>query len=241
MQIPPPRKLFVLEGNIGAGKTTFLKILNKHLPNITVIQEPTKKWQHIAGDDNILSLFYKDTKRWAYTFQSYAFISRVQAILDQQTLHAPDDIYVLERSVYCDRFCFAKNCFDSGLMTQLEWQIYKEWFSWLAESYIPRPAGFIYLKTTPQISFERSGKRSRTEEAHIPFAYFEALHKKHEDWLIHKLDIPDYLREISVLTLDCDKEFEINKDRQYQLIDQVQGFINTAIVNLPIPQQTAQL
>lgn len=241
MQTPTKRKLFVLEGNIGAGKTTFLKILNTHLPQVTVIQEPTKKWQHVTGDDNILNLFYKDTKRWAYTFQSYAFISRVQAILEQQAKHSPEDTYILERSVYCDRFCFAKNCFESGFMTKLEWQIYKEWFNWLAENYIPHPAGFIYLQTTPHVSFTRSTKRSRAEESNIPLEYFEALHKKHEDWLIHKHDIPQYLCATPTLTLDCNQEFENDKKQQEHLINQVQTFINDTIITLTTQQPAAHL
>ena len=74
------KQFVVLEGNIGAGKSTMLNIMQKQL-GLSVINEPTNKWQHVGQTDNILDLFYKDTKRWAYTFQSYAFLTRVHAIL----------------------------------------------------------------------------------------------------------------------------------------------------------------
>ena len=75
-------RLLILEGNIGAGKSTFLKILGEEF-DLEIVPEPTDKWQKI-GDDNLLNLFYKDTSRWAYTFQSYAFISRIHAYLEHQ-------------------------------------------------------------------------------------------------------------------------------------------------------------
>ena len=63
------KKVLILEGNIGAGKSTFLKILKNNL-NVDIIFEPTDKWQDVENEGNILDLFYKDTKRWAYTFQT---------------------------------------------------------------------------------------------------------------------------------------------------------------------------
>lgn len=232
------KKMFVLEGNIGAGKSTLLKLLENNIPEITVIPEPTNKWQHIGNDDNnILNLFYKDTPRWAYTFQSYAFISRVQAMLEFQAVQPNNTISILERSVYCDRFCFAKNCFESGLMSALEWQIYKEWFAWLVESYVPRPTGFIYLRTTPKTCYDRSIKRGRSEESGIPMAYFEALHKKHEDWLIDKQELSGSIASIPVLEIDCNEEFENNLLRQEAILHAVRNFIVDGPLMLPLGEQ----
>ena len=222
-------KILILEGNIGAGKSTFLKALKKHL-NLDIIPEPTEKWQKISDEDNLLDLFYKDTPRWAYTFQSYAFITRVQTLLEYQKHHAESLVQVLERSVYCDRYCFARNCFESGLMSKLEWQIYKEWFAWLVENYTPRPSGFIYLRTTPETCFSRIALRNRCEESGIPLSYLEALHNKHEDWLIHKKDVSPYLQEIPVLELDCNMDFEHNEQEQIKLIQKTNTFIQNEIL-----------
>src|SRR5271154_55052 len=118
------QEIFFLEGNIGAGKSTFLSILGKNF-DFEIVFEPTDKWQRVNNNDgNLLDLFYKDSKRWAYTFQSFAFISRVRTQFEQNQ-KLSKKIQVLERSVYCDRFCFAKNCVEIGLMDELEWHIYK--------------------------------------------------------------------------------------------------------------------
>ena len=216
--------ILVLEGNIGAGKSTFLDVLRRNL-DIDVIFEPTNKWQNIGASGNLLDLFYSDTPRWAYTFQSYAFISRVQTQQEHEERSTSDKVHVIERSVYCDRYCFAKNCFESGLMSELEWQIYKEWFGWLVEKYTTRPSGFVYLKASPEICYQRLTKRNRSEETEIPLAYLQALHQRHEDWLVEKKDVIEVLKNVPVLTLDCNKDFEADFEQQQKHIQAVQDFI----------------
>ena len=150
-----------LEGNIGAGKSTLLKILGEHLP-IDIVAEPTDRWQKIGAAGNLLDLFYKDTPRWAYTFQSFAFVSRIQTILEHQQGAASELVQVLERSVYCDRFCFAKNCYELGMLNTLEWKLYNDLFdSVVSVNSNLRPNGFIYLQTDPEICYQRLLKRNR--------------------------------------------------------------------------------
>lgn len=225
MHYETPKKLLVLEGNIGAGKSTMLDLIKRHL-DVSVIPEPTDKWQKVNNGENILHLFYKDTPRWAYTFQSYAFLTRVQSTIEHMAANSHKDMFILERSVYCDRFCFAKNCFEAGYMTPLEWEIYKDWFAWLVENnYAPRPSGFIYLQVEPTKAYERIQKRSRSEESAIPLTYLESLHNKHEDWLVHRTEASPSLREVPILTVDCNREFEQDLDHQAVLLETINGFI----------------
>eukprot|EP01138_Halocafeteria_seosinensis_P016510 gb/GECG01016841.1/.p1 GENE.gb/GECG01016841.1/~~gb/GECG01016841.1/.p1 ORF type:complete len:463 (+),score=60.27 gb/GECG01016841.1/:1-1389(+) len=87
-----------IEGNISAGKSTLLSLLSKEL-DFLVVPEPLDKWQSIdnsveeEGEEtgiqsesqesgmNLLDYFYHDPKRWGYTFQTYAFLSRIRAQL----------------------------------------------------------------------------------------------------------------------------------------------------------------
>ena len=217
-------KTFVLEGNIGAGKSTFLDIVRKNL-DIDVILEPTDKWQKIGASGNLLELFYNDTPRWAYTFQSYAFVSRVQALYERELHSTSGTMHLLERSVYCDRYCFAKGAYELGNLTTLEWQIYKEWFNWLVERYTTKPAGFVYLRVSPDICLKRLTKRSRSEESEIAIAYLELLHRKHEDWLINKKEISDFIKDVPVLVMDCNKDFEQDKNEQEKLLLALEKFV----------------
>ncbi len=219
------RRIFFLEGNIGAGKTTFLQLVKENLSDIDVIFEPTDKWQRVGDGGNILDLFYRDTKRWAYTFQSYAFISRVQTLQEEIGSRPHYSNFLIERSVYSDRYCFAKNCFEAGLMTTLEWQIYKEWFEWLVEQYCSKPAGIIYLRTSPTICMSRLKKRSRSEEAGISLDYLESLHERHEDWIVKKKNVSDFLKNLPVLVIDSDNDFEHDLKNQERTMVEFRKFI----------------
>ena len=218
------QKMFIIEGNIGAGKSTFLSLIRDSLP-VQVVYEPHTKWQNIGAGENLLEKFYNDTPRWAYTFQSYAFITRV---IEQSTAAKTNSygIQVLERSVYSDRYCFAKNCFEMGTMTSLEWNLYTEWFAWLVENYVPRPHGFIYLQTDPEVCYERLTKRARSEEVAVTKEYLRLLHEKHESWLIYKNNILPSLHDVPVLVLDCNQEFENNPVVMEKFKNEIMNFIN---------------
>lgn len=225
----PQAPIFFIEGNIGAGKSTFLACMSKFLP-IQPIFEPCNAWQDVAGTGNLLQAFYEDGKRWAYTFQSYAFITR---ILEQEKSFQKYGTMPLffERSVYSDRYCFAKNAYELGLMTSLEWGLYTEWFEWLVQSRSHMPVGFIYLKTDPHICFERLTFRGRSEEKTVAYDYLELLHGKHEDWLVQQNNIAPYISQIPVLILDCDEPFEHNEFIQKQHADKIMEFMKNIYSN----------
>ena len=216
---------FVVEGNIGTGKSTLIEILKKNL-NVDIVFEPIKKWQSIKGEQNLLDLFYKDIDRWAYTFQSYAFVTRV---LEQEENFKKNvsGIQVLERSVYSDRYCFAKNCFELGKLTAMEWELYKEWFKWLVEGYTKRPDGFIYLKTKPEVCYSRILKRNRQEESAVPLDYIKLLHNKHENWLVEKIGVEEdnFISEVPVLSLECNNDFENCEKEQERLVRNIASFL----------------
>ncbi len=213
-------KSIIVEGNIGAGKSTFLRLM-KDLLDAQVVYEPHEQWQNVGGH-NLLDAFYKDTDRWAYTFQSYAFITRIMA-QEQADLVATTPLQILERSVYSDRYCFAKNAFEMGNMSSLEWQLYQDWWGWFVRHYTKKPSGFIYLQTPPEVCHQRLLKRARSEEASVPLNYLTMLHNKHENWLIEKIGVDDYIKNVPVLVLDCTQEFENNPElcRKYaqQIVD----------------------
>ena len=216
------QQCFIIEGNIGAGKSTFLRLINDAL-TINAVFEPHEKQQDVAGTENLLDLFYRDMNRWAYTFQSYAFVTRVKEIQDAMRTR-PGAIHVLERSVYSDRYCFAKQCYEQGQMSALEWKLYQEWFCWLVDGYLPKPSGFIYLRTDPEICYERLIKRNRSEESAVPLSYLKELHNKHENWLIDAIGLEEHLKTVPVLVLDCNDEFQSNSKVFERHVHQILDF-----------------
>ena len=75
-------KIIFVEGNIGSGKSTFLDMVSKHVEGAKVVYEPLDVWKAYTDENgkNILHHFYEDQKRYAYTFQTIAFLSRVERL-----------------------------------------------------------------------------------------------------------------------------------------------------------------
>lgn len=173
-----------IEGNIGSGKSTFIKQLQKYYLNAQFFQEPVDLWLKTCDSDgkNILSYFYDDMKKHCYMFQSYAFITRFNQLHDIDTTK---DIIFIERSIFSDKHVFAETCHDNDLLSEIEWITYNTWF----DSILPKfkhifdNAFFIYLQVSPKTALERINKRSRNEENKIELSYLESLHQKHENWL----------------------------------------------------------
>ena len=212
--------MYFLEGNIGTGKSTFLAAMAKHAENINVTFEPVDEWMTLVNKSssglNLLQEFYKDQERYAYTFQSVAFRSRIRLLRSLPT----DVPNLVERSVFTDRNVFAKTCYESGKMNDIEWNDYCEWFDWLAADV--KPSGYVYLRCDPYMSYYRMKIRSRPGESVIPYDYIEKIHKKHENWL---------LGEPNVLILDVNRDFEKNEKKLNEMIQQVKEFCVKSGIN----------
>jgi len=179
--------LITLDGNIGAGKSTLLEAIRTHIPFVTVIPEPVAEWLTMKNEEgeSLISLFYNDKRRWAYTFQNCAILTR---LLDTQRLiqtYAKDtekpQIIITERSVLTDRYVFAEMLHAHGCMDELEWNLYLKWFNHFARDLPVK--GILYLTTSPQTSQDRIHIRGRPGEEGIPLTYLNDLATQHDKWI----------------------------------------------------------
>lgn len=214
--------MYIVEGNIGAGKSTFLKLLNQHA-QLDISLEPLHNWQKKMYGSSLLEHFYQDPKRWAYSFETFAMICRVQEHIREQNERNP--YRLLERSIYSGHYCFALSGYENGFMSESEWDIYTNWFEFLIPQRCNPPRGFIYLNISPEAAYQRIKKRNRIEEQGITLSYLNQLHTYHERFLILKKNILPSLQEVPVLVLDVEQDFQENKDALDLHIDKVLSFI----------------
>ncbi|XP_072002478.1 deoxyguanosine kinase, mitochondrial-like isoform X2 [Engystomops pustulosus] len=230
-------KKLSVEGNIAAGKSTFLRLLCSVQQEWSLMAEPLRKWQQVHSTsqqkmDNLLQLLYDDPTRWSYTFQTLSCMSRFKVQIEtppEHLLKQQDPVQIFERSLYSDRFVFAKALFELGHLNEIEWTLYQEWHSFLIEEFGKRAAldGIIYLRASPEKCFERLQKRARKEEKTVTVSYLKKLHDQHEGWLMEKAaDISfQHIRDIPILVLEVDEEFEDDASVREHLCHKVKEFV----------------
>nr|XP_032814776.1 deoxycytidine kinase-like isoform X3 [Petromyzon marinus] len=233
-------KKISVEGNIACGKSTLVKVLQKLRPNWHVVPEPLEKWQNVVGREsgsmpaemgaasNLLGLRLGDPKRWAYTFQTWATLSRLHIALAAS--HPPERHTVYERSVYSNRYVFAASLHEQGSMNDTEWVVYQEWQGWLLSELDKRVEldGMVYLRAEPEACLARMRVRNREEERGVGLEYLDALHKRHENWLVDRTTVVHHpcSSDTPVLVLDANQDFESNEELQAELINQIEDFLD---------------
>lgn len=228
--------MYIIEGNIGAGKTTFLNIIKTYMPHVTIVDEPLASWDNKTHGQSLLECFYKDTPRWAFTMEMFTLMCRVKEHMrEEQNKY---EHIVMERSIYSGYYCFALNSYQQGCMTDLEWEIHQQWFDYLVKDKCAHPHGFIYLRTSPERAYERTKKRNRLGEETIPLVYLQQIHNRLESFLINKENLLPGLEQVPVLILDCNEEFASEENKRNQLIDAVANFLTITQPGITTPRTT---
>lgn len=206
---------FSIEGTIGAGKSTMCRKLRERMPELNIIEEPVHKWVDVG----ILNAFYNDPKRYAYTFQTFTFLTRLEEVTSGADADTPG-VRIVERSVFSDRYVFAETLHASGEISEMEWRMYEQWWTWATNESMRRignPAGFVYLRASPDVAHARMQKRSRGEEAGVPLEYIRNNVRAHDEWLARE----------NTLVIDVDEDFEDNPERFDEIVRQIQAFLSS--------------
>ena len=207
-----------IEGNIGSGKSTLLEKLKLHFndkPNIIFLKEPVDDWSTIRDINNktMLELFYEDQNKYAFAFQMMAYISRL-AILKEALQNNSNCIIITERSLYTDKMVFAKMLFDNNNISLENYSIYMKWFDTFVDCF--KIDKIVYVKTDPEICYNRIKTRSRTGESNIELDYLQKCHLYHENML-----------DISLDSCVCKNKFIVNGNIDiYYNINQVTEWIH---------------
>jgi len=154
------RKVVIVEGIIGAGKSSLTRELGAALGNDTLIQmEPDE-----ANDANpYLSDFYGDQARWAFVMQVHLLQARYRMHLQAQW-HAMsgEGHAVLDRSYFGDT-CFARLQLKNGGMTQREFDTYRDIYHAMTAS-VMLPNVCVRMLVAPEISRNRIESRMSQRE-----------------------------------------------------------------------------
>lgn len=194
-----------IDGNIGSGKSTIVNLIKRtcsNMPrNIIILDEPVSIWDTIRDEEGtpILSNFYNDQHKYAFSFQILALSTRI-SILKKAIQENTNSIIITERNLQTDRYVFAQMLFDDGKISTIDFNIYKHMYETFIIDY--PISKMIYINTNPSICFERINKRAREGET-MKLEYLEQCDKYHNGLATHMK-----LNGIHVLEIDGDKNVD---------------------------------
>ena len=161
------KKIYALEGNIGSGKTTIMKIISNHFKDVEFIEEPVKQWQNLGGM-NLLDSFYSDPKRWGFSFEFFSMLTKIEALLKAAESDKP--IIIIERSIFSNRV-FMDLSKELGKLDTMEYCMLINTYNFYLAHVYPQISGVIYLDTPVDECIKRITRRNRGEECTIDGMY----------------------------------------------------------------------
>lgn len=186
--------LIGVAGMVGSGKSTLTRALASRFGLQHALESAD-------GENPWLERFYgggADAMRtYALPLQLHFLATRFETM---RRMRGAGGSWVLDRTWYEDAEIFARGHYEEGLMSALEWELYRRLYAELLHSPAARPPRLlVYLHAPLQTIVERIRIRGRPKEKDTPEAYWAALHARYERWIaefracpVLSLDVRDY-------------------------------------------------
>jgi deoxyguanosine kinase len=160
----------VIEGAIGAGKTSLAQILAERFEASLLLEQ--------AEENPFLLDFYRDRKRYAFQTQVYFLLSR---FIQQQSLL---EIDLFHSKVIGDYLFWKDRIFASVNLSQKELYLYERILP-ILEKNIPKPDLVVYLQNSPEILHKRIKEEGRDFEKNLDLEYLSLLVESYNHFFFH--------------------------------------------------------
>lgn len=165
------KRLILVAGNIGSGKTSLTERIGARLGWRTAYES--------VSDNPYLPDFYRDMRAWSFHLQIYFLGHRAQQHLDMW--NDPRSA-IIDRSIYEDAAIFARALHHLGNLNERDYQTYRKVFDLIIQT-LPPPSLLIYLRAPVEVLIERIRQRGREIESSITPQYLQLLESFYDDWM----------------------------------------------------------
>ena len=171
------RNLYYLavEGPIGVGKTSLVKLLGKKLGAKMVLEE--------YENNPFLEDFYNDPERFAFQTQLFFLLSRYRQQQDLRQVDMFHNLLITDYMFVKDRLFASLNLDDKEL------SLY-DTVANLLERNVLKPDMVIYLQADTQTLVRNIAKRGRDFETNISFEYLDALSQVYTEYFFKYQETP---------------------------------------------------
>ena len=194
-----PKRLILVAGNIGSGKTSLTERIGERLGWRTAYES--------VSDNPYLADFYRDMHAWSFHLQVYFLGHRA---LQHQEMACDPRSAIIDRSIYEDAFIFCRALNRMGNLSELDYQTYLQLYNLVVNQLTP-PDLLIYLHCPVPALMARIHERGRDMESGISADYLALLESFYADW-IQTFDL------CPVLTIRTDDLDFVHKKKHLDLV-----------------------
>jgi deoxyguanosine kinase len=178
-----PYNFIAIEGNIGAGKTTFATQFAKDVNAKLVLER--------FEENPFLPKFYEDPKRYAFPLEMSFLADRYQQLTDDLSQY---DLF--KTSVISDYFVFKSLIFSKVTLSEEEYALYRKIFNFMYKDLV-KPDLYIYLYQNTERLLQNIKKRGRSYEQSITGDYLEQIHEGYMNFIKTQTDLNILILDIS--------------------------------------------
>lgn len=190
-----PYNYIVVEGSIGAGKTTLATMLAKDYNAELVLER--------FADNPFLEKFYKDPEHYAFPVEMTFLMDRYQQLKGLLTAR---DLFT--DFVIGDYFIDKCLLFSKNNLSKDEFSLFKTVFDTIA-GFLPKPDLILYLYTAPDRLLKQIAKRNRSFEKDITAEYLSDIQEKYLTYFRENQQTP-------ILLVDTENIDFVENNSDYQ-------------------------
>lgn len=165
------KRLVLVAGNIGAGKTSLTERIGARLGWQTSFES--------VADNPYLADFYADMRQWSFHLQVFFLGHRADQHL---ALARSPQSAISDRSIYEDAFIFARALHELGNLSERDYLAYRHVYDLIVAN-LPRPDLLIHLDAPVEVLMQRIQRRGRAIEGGISQEYLSLLKSFYREWL----------------------------------------------------------
>lgn len=193
-----PYRYICIEGNIGAGKTTFCQRMSRYYEADLLLEQ--------FNDNNFLPMFYVDPERYAFPVEIFFMTERYKQIQDSFSNPNLFVDHVLSDYFFPKTMLFAENSLNSE-----EFRIFKQLYDVL-EKPTPHPDLLVYLhRSVPKLQ-ELIAVRDRDIEKNISDEYLQNIQNRYFEYFRSEIAFPILLIDIENM------DFKTNDEQFRQIL-----------------------
>ena len=177
-----PYQYICIEGNIGAGKTTFCELLAEDIACKLVLEE--------FAENPFLPYFYKEPNRFALPMELFLMAERFKQLQNHILHRELFNDYILSDYSFVKTLLFAKNNLPPE-----EFRLFHDMFEVLANQ-IPKPDLLVFLHRSVDNLIDQIAIRARPYEKNISRDYLQGLQNMYLEYFRNENTFPILLVDI---------------------------------------------